>query len=227
MRYGRTVRAAFISRPNRFVAFVSLEGETIGVHVKNTGRCRELLVPGAVVILSDSGNPQRKYRYDLVAVYKGNLLVNMDSQAPNTVFREWLESEKPFGEGAEIYQEYVLGDSRFDFMLLFNERRMLIEVKGVTLEHDGRCRFPDAPTERGTKHLRGLRESLKEGYSSYVAFVVQMEGMRDFGPNEETDPQFASELRSAAESGVGVLCLGCHVEEDSISITHMVPCDHS
>ena len=195
--------------------------------MKNTGRCKELLVPGAVVILSDSDNPQRKYRYDLIAVYKGDLLVNMDSQAPNTVFREWLESERPFGEGADIRQEFVHGDSRFDFMVHCDTEEVLIEVKGVTLEHDGHCRFPDAPTERGVKHLRGLRESLDEGYSSYVAFVIQMEGMKDFGPNVDTDPLFSSELRSAVESGVKVLCLGCHVEEDSISITHMVPYDHS
>lgn len=227
MRYRRTLRAEFVSRPNRFVAAVILDGVEIRVHVKNTGRCKELLVPGAVVVLSDSENPERKYRYDLIAVYKGDLLVNMDSQAPNPIFREWLESEKPFGMDAVIHQEYNHDDSRFDFMIEYEGGRALIEVKGVTLENDGFCRFPDAPTERGSKHLRGLRRALDEGYRAFVAFVIQMDGMKGFGSNLETDPVFSEELDRDIEAGVEVLCLGCRVEEESISITHTVPFVHS
>ena len=223
MRYDRVITGTFVNRPNRFVAVCMLGSDEIAVHVKNTGRCRELLVPGARVVLSESDNHDRKYRYDLVAVYKGDLLVNMDSQAPNTVFMEWLESEHPFGSGAVVHQEYTHGDSRFDFMVESPDGPVLIEVKGVTLENDGFCRFPDAPTERGAKHLRGLRKALEEGYRTYVAFVIQMEGMKGFGPNRDTDPVFSSELDAAVDAGVGVLCLGCHVEEDSVSITHTVP----
>lgn len=212
-----------MSRPNRFVARCIVGPKEMAVHVKNTGRCKELLVPGATVVLSESNNHDRKYRYDLVAVYKGDILVNMDSQAPNIIFMEWLESEHPFGPDTVVHKEYTYGDSRFDFLVESPDGPILIEVKGVTLENEGFCRFPDAPTERGAKHLRGLRKALEEGYRTYVAFVIQMEGMNGFGPNLDTDPVFSSELDAAVEMGVGVLCLGCHVEEDSASITYTVP----
>lgn len=218
MRYGSTMAATFVSRENRFVATVDLDGERLGVHVKNTGRCRELLVPGAEVILSDSGNPGRRYRHDLVAVYKGDLLVNIDSQAPNAAFREFVPRSGLFGDGLEIHPEHSHGDSRFDFYIESEGRRAFVEVKGVTLEEGGVCMFPDAPTERGRKHLRGLEGCVAEGYEAYVAFVIQMSGMREFRPNRATDPGFAEELARAEDTGVGVLCLECDVREDGMEL---------
>ncbi len=221
--YGCTLGAEFVSRPNRFVAVVRIDGVETKVHVKNTGRCRELLVPGARVVLSDSGNPDRKYRYDLVAVYKGDMLVNMDSQAPNQVFGEYVRSSIPFGECDVVRAEHQHGDSRFDFYIESGDRRIFVEVKGVTLEFDGLCMFPDAPTERGLKHVRGLEGCLDEGYEAYVAFVIQMAGMREFRPNSSTDPDLARELAIAEGKGVGILCLECDVTEDSMTISGTVP----
>lgn len=223
MRYGSVKIAEFVSRPNRFVADVILDGEETRVHVKNTGRCRELLVPGARVVLSDSGNDGRKYRYDLIAVYKGGLLVNMDSQAPNKAFGEYASSCGLFGSEPVIHPEHIHGDSRFDFYIESGERRIFVEVKGVTLENDGVCMFPDAPTERGRKHLRGLEACVDEGYEAYVAFVVQMNGMTVFLPNASTDPEFASALRHAEDHGVRVLCLECDVAPDTMTITGGIP----
>lgn len=222
MRYGTTVWGEFVSRPNRFVAEVLVDGEPEAVHVKNTGRCRELLVPGAPVVLSDSGNPDRRHRYDLVAVRKGDLLVNMDSQAPNAVFAEYLRAGGMFG-GSPFRREAVHGDSRFDFLVDTGGQGTFVEVKGVTLERDGVCMFPDAPTARGAKHLRGLAGCVSEGYGAAAVFVVQMEGMRGFEPNAETDPVFARSLAEAEEAGVRVECLGCRVTEDSIEIAGPVP----
>ena len=223
MRYERTVRARFVSRENRFVATVVLDGVETRVHVKNTGRCREILVPGADVVLSDSGNGSRKYRYDLVAVRKGGLLINIDSQAPNAAFGEWVRDGGFFGPSPDVFPEHTHGDSRFDFYIESEGRRIFAEVKGVTLEDDRVCMFPDAPTERGRKHLRGLEACVREGYEAWAVFVVQMSGMRAFTPNRATDPEFADELGRAVDSGVGVLCLGCDVTEDSMRITHRVP----
>lgn len=224
MRYSKIRKGVFLSRPNRFVAFVELDGISTGVHVKNTGRCRELLVPGATVILSESENPMRKYHYDLVAVYKGNLLINMDSQAPNPVFEEWLKT-KIDPKNTLIHREFVHGDSRFDFMVEHGSEKFLVEVKGVTLENEGICMFPDAPTERGTKHLRGLIRSLSEGYKACIAFVIQMDGMKCFVPNRQTDPVFSEELVRAHEVGVDIICLECRVEEDGIRIDAEIPFD--
>lgn len=223
MRYERTVEASFIVRPNRFVAYVDLGGERTGVHVKNTGRGWELLIPGATVVLSDSMNPERKYRYDLVSVWKKDLLVNIDSQAPNKVFGEWIVSSGFFGPDPTVMPEHVHGDSRFDFYIESEGRRIFVEVKGVTLEEDGVAMFPDAPTERGRKHMNGLRRAVSEGYEAYVAFVVQMGRVRLFRPNRGTDPAFSDALKEAVDGGVKVLCLGCDVTEDSLTISYGIP----
>ncbi|MDO5861238.1 MAG: DNA/RNA nuclease SfsA [Thermoplasmata archaeon] len=223
MRYERTVRAEFVSRPNRFVANVILDGEPIAVHVKNTGRCREILVPGAPVVLYDSGNPERKYRYDLIAAEKDGLLINIDSQAPNRAFHEHILEGQVFGPDPKVFPEHTHGDSRFDFYVESGDRRIFAEVKGVTLEFDGVCMFPDAPTERGLKHVRGLMECVREGYEAYAVFVVQMARMREFVPNAATDPDFAEGLRIAEENGVKVLCLGCDVTDDTMRISYGMP----
>ena len=223
MKYPNITKARFVSRENRFVATVRLNGVAIRVHVKNTGRCRELLVPGAAVWLVDSGNGARKYRYDLVAVEKGRLLVNMDSQAPNRVFGEFLASGGLTEGVTRIQPEFRYGASRMDFYFERGEERHLVEVKGVTLEEGGLCRFPDAPTLRGTKHLRTLTAALKEGFQSWICFVVQMDGMRALEPNWQTDPEFSSALCRAAEAGVRVRAFGCHVEIQGLEITSELP----
>ena len=212
--YENTLAGTFLSRPNRFIARVEIEGREETVHVKNTGRCRELLVPGARVILAPGNNPARKTRYDLVAVWKGETLINMDSQAPNTAARELLERLFP---GFAIHPEHTWGRSRFDFYLEKGERRILLEVKGVTLEQDGLARFPDAPTLRGAKHLEELSRARAEGYESYILFLIQMKGCHALAPNEETDPAFAAALRAARDAGVGILCYDCAVTEDSMT----------
>lgn len=223
MRYPNIIKASFISRENRFVATVRLHGEKTKVHVKNTGRCRELLVPGANVYLVDSGRPERKYRYDLVAVEKGSLLVNMDSQAPNQVFGEFLSAGCLIGGVTRIKPEYRYRDSRVDFYFERGGERHLVEVKGVTLEEDGLCRFPDAPTQRGTKHLRELTAALEEGFRSWICFVVQMEGMRALAPNWRTDPEFSEALCRAARAGVRVRAFGCCVGLQSLEIAGELP----
>lgn len=223
MRYGRTVRGTFVSRPNRFIAKVLVDGTEETVHVKNTGRCREILVPGATVILEDSGNPSRKTRYDLIAAYKGDTLINIDSQAPNRAFAEFIPRSGLFGDDPEVFPEHTHGDSRFDFYIESGERRIFVEVKGVTLEHDGVCMFPDAPTERGLKHLRGLERCVEEGYEAYVALVVQMKGMRVFVPNYDTHREFGEEMERAERAGVGVLVYDCAVTEDSMAVDSPLP----
>ncbi len=219
MRYERIKAGTFIDRPNRFIAHVELGGRVETVHVKNTGRCRELLVPGARVYLADAGErAARKTRYDLVAVEKGERLVNMDSQAPNAAALEWLRAGNLFPTGTEIRPEFKYGDSRFDFGLLTPDLALL-EVKGVTLERDGVVLFPDAPTERGAKHLREL--TAFPG-AAYVLFVVQMEGVRYFAPNEQTDPAFAAALRAAKTAGVRILAYDCRVTPESMTLNEPV-----
>ena len=218
MIYPNVVSAVFLSRPNRFVAQVSLDGREETVHVKNTGRCRELLVPGAAVWLSRSGNPGRKTAWDLIAAEKGDRLINMDAQAPNRVFSEWAAAGH-FVPGLTLWKaEQTHGDSRFDFYWEAGQRRGFVEVKGVTLEKDGAVYFPDAPTERGVKHLRGLAACLDEGYEAAVCFVVQMEGVAFFSPNDEAHPTFGRVLREAAQAGVQVLALDCRVTPGSLEI---------
>ncbi len=222
MKNGEMLPGKFLSRPNRFIAHIEINGQVEICHVKNTGRCRELLPPGASVWCRYDGNPNRKTRFDLIAAEKGGRLINMDSQAPNAAAEVWL-STGGLGEIQELRREYTHGDSRFDFTFLKDGKRCFLEVKGVTLERDNIARFPDAPTLRGTKHLRGLTEAVKEGYGAYVLFVIQMSGIHHFEPNEQTDPAFASALRQAAEAGVGVLAVGCSVTPGRIEITESVP----
>lgn len=224
--YSNIVTGRFLSRPNRFIAHVEVEGMKVIAHVKNTGRCKELLIPGRTVYLQDWGEDfatRRKTRYDLIAVEKGDLLVNMDSQAPNHVFREWAQSGS-FVPGLTLLRpEYTWGASRFDFYWEADGRRGLTEVKGVTLEFDGHVKFPDAPTLRGVKHLNELIRAQEEGFETAVCFVVQMEGMRCFSPNDGTHPEFGDALRRANEAGVQVLAMECHVEPDRLEIVRPVP----
>jgi len=209
------IRGEFVSRPNRFIANVLIDGSPVVTHVKNTGRCKELLLPGAEVYLEKTDNPQRKTAYDLIAVRKSNgLLINIDSQAPNQVAREWLERQTfDF-----IRPEYTYGNSRVDFYMEKGNQRHLMEVKGCTLEMDGIGYFPDAPTERGAKHLKELRKAVSDGYKAAIAFVIQMDGISEVRPNTDTDPEFAQALEEARGAGVSVMFLMCHVEPDSLVI---------
>ena len=219
MQYGQVVRARFLARPNRFIAHAALEsGETVVCHVKNTGRCRELLTPEAVVYLERAANPHRKTAYDLIAVEKGGRLINMDAQAPNRAFAEWVRTFDPAAE--TVKPEFVFGQSRLDFCL---DGHHLVEVKGVTLEQDGHCRFPDAPTERGTRHLHELIRAVEEGYQATAFFVIQMENALDFAPNDDTDPAFGQALRQAARAGVEIAAYSCRVTPGSIEMDRPVP----
>lgn len=232
MKYEKIVKAKFISRPNRFVADVMLEGKKTSVHVKNTGRCRELLVPGATVYLEDFSYRQgkRKMLYDIVAVEKGNLLINMDSQAPNKVAKEALIKRAVQLPGMSdlsmIKPETVYGDSRFDFYVEDeNGQKGFVEVKGVTLENGGIASFPDAPTERGIKHLQELVKAKTEGFHAYILFVIQMSGMNLFIPNDVTHKAFGDALRSASKNGVNVLAYECKVTSGTLEITNPVSID--
>ena len=222
MEYGKMVPGVFLARPNRFIAHVQIDGREEVCHVKNTGRCRELLPPGAEVWCQESDNPARKTKYDLITVKKGDRLINMDSQAPNTAAREWLLAGG-LGEISELRPETVHGDSRFDFSFMKDGKRCFLEVKGVTLENDSVCAFPDAPTERGTKHLRGLARAAEEGFGAYVLFVVQMENARYLHPNDATDPAFGKTLREAAEAGVKILAMDCRVTPGSMALNKSLP----
>lgn len=224
MQYQSVRQGRFLSRPNRFIAKVLLDGVEEVVHVKNTGRCRELLVPGATVYLALGDNPNRKTRYDLIAVEKGPLMVNMDSQATNRVFGEWAGAGQ-FRPGLTLLRpETVWGNSRFDFYWEDAAgRKGFVEVKGVTLEDQGHARFPDAPTLRGVKHLEELALCRAEGYEATVCFVLQMGGMKDFAPNDVTHPAFGDALRRAATAGVEVLAMECAVTPDSLTIAAPVP----
>ena len=213
MRYANIIRGVFIDRPNRFIAHVEINGRVETVHVKNTGRCRELLLPGADVWLTVTGAEGRKTKYDLVSVRKGNgILINIDSQAPNAVVREWLDRQ----EYDVIIPEYTYGDSRIDFFLERDGERTLMEVKGCTLEVDGIGYFPDAPTARGVKHLRELSGAAENGYHAVLAFAVQMNGINEVRPNIRTHPEFGEAWQAAVKAGVKVLFLPCRVEPDGL-----------
>ena len=224
MRYENTLKAKFISRPNRFVAQMDIKGRIERVHVKNTSRCRELLLPGSEVVLDKADKPGRKTKYDLIAVYKQNLdWVNIDSQAPNQAVKEWLEGRPaPFQNAERIQPEYSYGKSRVDFYLEAPDRKILMEVKGCTLETNGIGYFPDAPTERGVKHLRELTAAVQEGYECYIAFLIAMPGIREVLPNTEMHPEFGTALSEAREAGVKTLYLICEVKPDSLSITESI-----
>lgn len=223
MQYQNVKKGIFLTRPNRFIAHVEVDGATQVVHVKNTGRCRELLVPGASVYLEQSANPARKTKYDLIAVEKGELLINMDAQAPNQVFREWAEQGGFLPGLTQLRPETTWGSSRFDFYWEVGDQRGFVEVKGVTLEENGHARFPDAPTERGVKHLEELIRCQDEGYEAAVCFVLQMEGMKDFAPNDSTHPAFGQALRKAAQAGVQILAHTCRVTPETLTIAKPVP----
>lgn len=222
MQYEQMVPGIFHARPNRFIAHVEIDGKLEICHVKNTGRCRELLPPGAKVWCRRDDNPKRKTKFDLITVEKGSRLINMDSQAPNAAAREWLLCGG-LGKVEDLRSETVHADSRFDFSFTKDGRRCFLEVKGVTLEEDGVCAFPDAPTQRGTKHLRGLCQAAADGYGAYVLFVIQMADVKYLHPNDATDPQFGEALRQAARAGVQILAVDCHVTKDTMVIRHPVP----
>lgn len=222
MQYPDMKPGIFLSRPNRFIAHVKIDGQEEIVHVKNTGRCRELLCPGTQVWCQKASNPNRKTKYDLITVHKGNRLINMDSQAPNIAAKEWLLAGG-LGPVENVRAETTHGDSRFDFSFTSHGKQCFLEVKGVTLENDGVCAFPDAPTERGAKHLKGLQRCAEDGFGSYVLFVIQMSDVQYLHPNDGTDPQFGKALREAAVAGVQVLAVDCIITEDSMTIGQFVP----
>ena len=215
MQYGKMVEGTFLARPNRFIAHIEIDGNVEVCHVKNTGRCRELLPVGAKVWCLDARSSTRKTRYDLIAVQKGDRLINMDSQAPNAAAKEWLAAGG-LGEIENLKAESKYGDSRFDFSFDREGRKCFLEVKGVTLETEGVCAFPDAPTVRGTKHLRELTELARQGYGAYVLFVIQMENVVFLHPNDVTDPHFSQALRQAAAEGVQVMAMDCKVTPDTM-----------
>ena len=225
MRYKETEKAVFLKRPNRFIAEVEIQGKRETVHVKNTGRCKELLIPGAEVILEKSGNPNRKTKYDLICVNKQGRLVNMDSQIPNKAAEEWIKKGGLFPEEVTIRPEKKYGNSRFDLYVESPVRRAFVEVKGVTLEEDNIVRFPDAPTVRGIKHVEELIHCMEEGYEAYLLLVIQMKGVKKFMPNWDTQPEFGQALIKAEKAGVKILARDCLVTEDTIEIQEEVPVD--
>lgn len=225
MRYDNITQGIFLDRPNRFVADVDINGQVWPCHVKNTGRCRELLRPGVPVYLRESPDPARKTRYDLICVKKNGQLVNIDSQIPNHAVAEWLKKGMLFPRDARIWMEKRYGNSRFDIYVEAGDRRAYLEVKGVTLEIGGQARFPDAPTERGVKHVRELIQCLQDGYEAYLIFVIQMAGIQGFAPNWATHPEFGQALQDARQAGVKLLAYSCQVQPDEIVLDAPVPID--
>ena len=221
MKYKKMVRGTFLSRPNRFIAHIEIDGKEEICHVKNTGRCRELLRSGATVWCLDAASPARKTRFDLICVEKEGRLINMDSQAPNKAAGEWLAAGG-LGQLSDLRAETSHGNSRFDFSFTRDGKPCFLEVKGVTLETDGICAFPDAPTVRGTKHLKELTALAKEGWGAYVLFVIQMQDVKYLHPNDATDPDFGKALREAALSGVQILAMDCLVTPDTMTINNPI-----
>lgn len=222
MKYADMKQGIFLKRPNRFIAHVQVNGKVEICHVKNTGRCRELLLEGARVLVQECDHPGRKTKYDLISVWKGERLINMDSQAPNKVFREWAETSDYFQGLRLIKPEQKYGNSRFDFYIETEERKLFVEVKGVTLEEDGIVRFPDAPTERGVKHLNELIACLADGYEALVVFIVQMKGVQHFEPNDAMHPEFGNALRALSACGGGVIAVDCLVTESALEPGELV-----
>lgn len=223
MKYNNIWEGQFESRPNRFIAYVNIDGRREKVHVKNTGRCRELLTENAIVYLNKSDNPERSTAYDLVAVKKGSRMINMDSQAPNKAVEEWLREGGLFSDVTLVRPETKYRNSRFDFYVETPEDKVFIEVKGVTLEQDDVVLFPDAPSERAVKHVEELTEAVKEGYKAYIVLVIQMENVEYFTPNRETQPEFADALLKARQAGVKILAYDCRVTSDSMTVNKPVP----
>ena len=221
MQYAKMVEGTFLARPNRFIAHIEIDGNVEVCHVKNTGRCRELLPVGARVWCLDAASPSRKTRYDLITVRKGERLINMDSQAPNAAAKEWLLAGG-LGKIENLKAEAKHGDSRFDFSFTKDGRPCFLEVKGVTLENDGVCAFPDAPTERGAKHLRELTKLAQEGCGAYVLFVIQMEGVKYLHPNDLTDKPFGEALREAKNAGVEIMAYDCKITVNTMDILNKV-----
>lgn len=222
MKYENVKKGIFIDRPNRFIANVEIDGKKEVVHVKNTGRCKELLIEGVTVFVQEFENTTRKTKHDLIAVCKGKELYNIDSQAPNKVFGEWLSKSNYFGEVDYVKPECKYGDSRFDFYIEAKGRKIFVEIKGVTLEEDGVLMFPDAPTERGVKHINELCSCVENGYESFVCFIIQTEKAKYFTPNRRTHPEFAEALLKAKSKGVKIFCVNCKVGEDSLEIKDFV-----
>lgn len=222
MKYENMKKATFLSRPNRFVANCLLDGEEVVVHVKNTGRCKELLVPGTDVWLQHMPSEKRSTAYDLISVRKGERIINMDAVAPNEAFAEYVRGGHFQQEWTLVKRECTHGDSRFDLYLEAPGRRAFVEVKGVTLEMDGVVRFPDAPTERGIKHLHGLMRCVEEGYEAYAVFIIQMENVKYFEANRATHAAFADALAQAARAGVNVLAFDCRVSPDTMVVNQPV-----
>ena len=222
MKYLNIEEAVFKERPNRFIAYVETESGREICHVKNTGRCKELLTPDATVYVQRNDNPARKTKLDLIGVKKNQYLINMDSQAPNAAVKEWLKAGNLFSKNAKIYPEKKYGDSRFDFYIEDGERKAFMEVKGVTLENDGVCAFPDAPTERGVKHIRELIKCMEEGYEAYILFVIQMSPVKYLKPNDVTHKAFGDALREAKKAGVHVMARDCKIAIDSMEIMNEV-----
>ena len=223
MNYTNIRTGKFIARPNRFIALVEIDGCVETSHVKNTGRCRELLLPGVTLFLQETDNTLRKTRYSVIGVIKGERIINMDSQAPNKAVSEWLQSGGLFRDITYLKAEKTYGNSRFDFYLETTDRKIYMEVKGVTLEENGIVIFPDAPTERGVKHIRELCECTREGYEAFIVFVIQMKDVKYFKPNDVTDPEFGKALRDAARHGVQILAVDCEVSGDRMIIKDNVP----
>ena len=223
MKYERISKGTFLERPNRFIAYAELAGKTEVIHVKNTGRCAELLIPGASIYVQESDNPARKTKWDLIGVEKGSRMINMDSQVPNLVVKEWIESGHLTSDIRMVRPETAYGNSRFDLYVETGSSRIFIEVKGVTLEEEGVVRFPDAPSDRAVKHLQELEKAVREGYEAYVFFVIQMKGVRYFTPNMDTHPAFCEALKSAKAAGVNILAYDCRVSGDRIEIADPVP----
>ena len=223
MKYERISKGVFLERPNRFIAYAELAGKKEVIHVKNTGRCAELLRPGAPIYVQESDNPARKTKWDLIGVEKGSRMINMDSQVPNQVVKEWVEAGNLKPDIRLVRPETTYGNSRFDLYVETGNSRAFIEVKGVTLEEDGVVRFPDAPSDRAVKHLQELEKAVREGYEAYVFFVIQMKGVRYFTPNMDTHPAFCEALKSAKAAGVRLLAYDCRVSGDEIQIADPVP----
>ena len=222
MIYENIKTAKFIDRPNRFIANVEIDGKSEVCHVKNTGRCRELLTEGAAVYVQEINDSKRKTKYDLISVYKGERLINMDSQVPNKVFHEWLLRKELFKNIKLIKPECKYKNSRFDFYIEADNKKIFVEVKGVTLEENGVVMFPDAPTERGLKHLNELSESADDGYEAYVCFVIQMKDVLYFTPNYKTHNEFGEALKCIEKNGVNLIALDCEVTKDSITAGNLV-----